>query len=260
MKRTLLAAGLLAMLIVPLEAEHFPEIPATGLEIHTHGRLFAYHGDLSGMVEYVGRFEDPDLEFRYQSLTLGGYYRVHRNVKAGAFYRLQAGAHHDDDWVVTTYPQWDWRETSGRLEHLVLLDVTPRFLLDFLPGGNWVGSVKNRYAYNFYNAHQTLLVRPGLTWFWMVDREPVLNVSAQYATYLSLNFGDRFWYRHGPYLNVLYHVTPFLQIDASLARHTIYWTESREFEARHPGETYERNTYSPWVVDVGFVVTLRTNR
>lgn len=94
----------------------------------------------------------------------------------------------------------------------------------------------------------------------MVNREPVLNVSVQYATYLSLNFGDRFWYRHGPYLNVLYHVTPFLQVDASLTRQTVYWTESDEFRTRHPGETYGGNAYSPWVVDIGFIVMLRTNR
>ena len=260
MKRSWIAAAFLAILGTPLAAEHLPEIPGTGFEVHTHGRLFVYHGDLSGMVEYVGRFEDPELEFRYRSMTVGGYYRLHRNVKAGAFYRLQAGAHHDDDWIVTTYPEWDWRDTSRRFEHLVMVDVTPRFLLDFLPGGNWVGSVKNRYAYNFFNDHQTLLVRPGLTWFWLVDREPVLNVSAQYATYLSLNFGDRFWYRHGPYLNVLYHVTPFLVVDASLARQAIYWTESSEFQRRHPNEAYVRNTYAPWVLDVGLIVSLRTNR
>ena len=260
MKGKWMTTCFLAVLIVPVQAEHLPEIRATGFEIHTHSRLFAHHGDLSGMVEYAGRFEDQDLELRYQSLTLGGYYRVHRNVKAGAFYRLQVGAHHDDDWVVTTYPQWDWRDTSGRLEHLLIVDVTPRFLLDFLPGRTWVGSVKNRYAYNFHNGQQTLLVRPGLTWFRMVNREPVLNVSIQYATYLSLNFGDRFWYRHGPYLNVLYHLTPFLQLDASLARQTVYWTESGEFRTRHPGETYGRNTYSPWVVDIGLIVMLRTSR
>lgn len=249
----------LTLFSVPAWANHFPEVPATQLEIHTHARMFAYHGDLTGLIEYVGRFEEPNLEFRYQSVTAGGYYRVHRNVKAGLLYKVQAGARHDDDWIAV-YPTWIWADSSARIEHLLMADVTPRFLLESLPGANWVGAVKARYAYNLSNGHQTLLLRPGLTWFWMVDREPVLNVSANYATYLSLNFGDRLWYRHGPYLNLLYHFTPYLQVDASLARQWIYWTESAQFLESHPGESYPRNVYAPWVLDLGFIVTIRTNR
>jgi hypothetical protein len=257
MKRILLpAAGLLLIAAGALYADHLPMIPTDGFEIHTHARLFYYHDDLSGMAEYVGRFEEPDLEFRYQSLTLGGYYRAHENVKVGAFYKVQLGARHDDDWVDTD-PGWEWVDTSSRFEHLALLDVTPRFLLDFLPGGNWVVSLKNRYEYNFSDSRQSLLVRPGLTWFWLVDREPVLNVSAQYATYLSLNFGDKIWYRHGPYLNLLYHLTRFLQVDLSVARQTTYWSESVDFRESHPNEAYGNHLYRPWVVDVGFIVTLR---
>lgn len=257
MKRSVLLVILLCGVTVAVSwAEHFPSIPTGGLEVHNHARLFTYRGDLSGMVEYVGRFEQPGLEYRYQALTVGGYYRVHRNLKAGLFYRVQVGARHDDDWVATS-PGWGWADTSRRFEHIAMADLTPRVRLGFLPGGNWVASVKNRYGYNVSNGLQTALVRPGLTWFWIVDREPRLNVSAQYATYLSLSFGDRWWYRHGPYLNLLYHATPFLQVDATLAYESIYWTESEDFRALHPGETYAHNVYRPWVIDLGFVVTLR---
>ena len=238
-------------------AEHFPEIPTGFVEVQGHGRLFVYHGDLSAMVEYVGRLEEPDLSYRYQSLTAGGYYRAHRNLKVGAFYKLQIGARHDDDWIVAPYPDWVWRDTTGRVEHVAMIDATPRFLLDFLPGRDWVGSVKARYAYNFFNGHQTLLIRPGLTYFWLRDREPFLNVSVQYPGYVALNFGDRLLYNHGPYLKVLYHVSPLLQVDVGVSRQNIYWTESAQFLARHPGQWYPDHVYSPWVVDIGFILTIR---
>jgi len=256
-KRILLPALFVVVLgVAAVSADHFPSIPADGFEIQGHSRFFYYRDEISTMVEYIGRFEEPDLDFGYQSLTLGGYYRLHENVKAGAFYRVQAGARHDDDWVDTS-PGWEWTDTSDRFEHLAILDLTPRFLVEFLPGANWVAAVKNRYAYNFFNGQQTLLVRPGLTWFWVVDREPVLNVSAQYATYFSLNFGDRAWYQHGPYLNVLYHVLPWLQIDASVAYQAVYWSESADFRASHPNESYPSNVYRPWTLDLGAIVTLR---
>ena len=252
----LLPVLIMLAIAAPVPAEHFPGIPETGVEVHNHGRLFYYNGDLSGMVEYVGRFEEPGLEYRYQSVTLGGYYRLHPNVKVGAFYRGLVGARHDDDWLDAS-PGWEWNDTRGRLEHLVMLDVTPRVLLEFLPGRSWVSSFKARYEYNLFNDDQTLLARPGVTWFWLVDRQPLLNVSAQYATYLSLNFGDTFWYRHGPYLNLLYHVAPWLQVDLSVGRQSTYWSESADFRRLHPGESYNNNVYSPWIFDLGMIVTLR---
>jgi len=239
---------------LPDEAD--PVLPESAFEIHTHGRLFYSNGDLSGMLEYAGRFEDADRVFRYQSVTLGGYYRLLPNLKAGALYRLQFNARHDDDWIEegTT---WLWAETSGRAEHVAIIDLTPRFLLNFLPGQNWVLSSKFRYEFNITNAQQSLLARPGLTYFQVRDREPVLNISAQYATYLSLNFGAVPWYRHGPYLNVLYHLSPNIQLDVSASRQWIYWSESEQFLADFPTVTYEQNVYSPWLVDVGFILRFR---
>ena len=251
--------ALLFVLVIALgqaTAEHIPIFPSSALEIHTHGRLFSYWRDLSGMVEYTGRFEDPNLDFRYQSLMVGGYYRLVDELKVGAFYKLQIGARHDDDWIATN-PGWDWVDSSDRYENLAIVDVTPRIQLDFIPDGNWVFALKNRYSYNFFNGHQSLLVRPGLTWFWIVDREPVINVSAQYATYFSLTFGSEFWYQHGPYVNVLYHVLPWLAVDASVGYQTIFWTESAEYIAGHPGQSYPDNTSAPWVIDIGAVITLR---
>jgi hypothetical protein len=252
------AAGLAFVFLAvpfPLAASHLPVIPGSGFEIYPHARLFYTFGDFSGMLEYTGRFEDTDLEYRYQSLTLGGYYRVHPNVKIGAFYRLQLNARHDDDWIVKE-PIWIWADASRRLEHVGILDITPRFLLPFLPGKSWVASLKTRYEYNFSNSQQSLLVRPGITYFWIRDREPLLNVTAQYALYLSLNFGAVPWYRQGPYLNVAYHLTPNVMLDIGLSKQWIYWSESKEFVALFPGVKYPNNIYSPWIIDTGIIVRL----
>ena len=238
-----------------LISEADPVIPISVFEIHTHGRLFYGLGNFSGMVEYAGRFEDQGLEYRYQGVTLGGYYRLHQNLKIGAFYRLQLNVRHDNDWIEEG-PDWFWADTPGRVEHAAIIDATPRILLPFLPGENWVASIKTRYEYNFTNAQQTLLIRPGITYFWIRDREPVLNITAQYATYLSLNFGAAPWYRHGPYINVLYHLSPNVLFDVGISRQWIYWSESEQFLRDLLGQTYRENVYSPWIADAGFVIRL----
>lgn len=236
-----------------LAAEADPSFPAPAIEIYTHARLFYERNKLSGMFEYEGRFEDEPLEFRYQSVTVGGYYRVHRNIKVGAFYRMQLNARHDDDWIEEG-PAWFWADTAGRVEQLLIADVTPRFRLSFLPGENWVTSLKARYGYNLTNTQQTLLLRPGLTYFWIRDREPFLTFTAQYATYFSLNFGAVPWYRHGPYLNTIYHLTPNVMLDFGFRKQWVYWSESAQFIRDFPDESYSDNVYSPWIIDTGIII------
>lgn len=232
--------------------ESDPTIPQA-FEIQGHGRAFYQLGNLEGMFEYVGRFEGPARQFRYQGFTLGGYYRIHDNVKLGAFYRLQLGARHDDDWIEVG-SSWLWEDSTRRVEHLALLDITPRFLLPFLPGKNWVVSAKGRYEYNFSHDLHAILVRPGLTYFWLRDREPFLNFTAQYAAYLPLNFGSRLWYKHGSYVSTLFHVTDYLLVDIGVMRQWTYWSESAQFVAAFPGELYENNIYSPWSLDLGVIL------
>lgn len=262
-RRLVLGIALLLAITLTASASHHqpdeadPVIPESELEIHTHGRVFAGAGDLTGMFEYVARLEHEDQDFRFRSFTAGAYYRLIRNLKLGVFYRLQYGARHDDDWIEEGGVTWVWADTSSRPESVVILDATPRFLLDFLPGRNWVLSVKNRYEYNFFNGHQSVLVRPGLTWFYLQNREPVLNLSAQYASYFSLNFGDSPWYRLGPYFNLLVHVAPWMQMDASVSRQRVYWSESESFLTEYSGALYETNEYVPWIVDVGIIINLR---
>lgn len=250
-----------------------PLIPAPGFEIGAHGRFFVIHDDLSGLLEYTGRLDSDRLPSAhpdraqpavlYNSVAAGAYYRVHRNLKLGLIYKLQFGARHNEDWIEGP-DDWIWRDTGARPEHVLIVDATPRFLLGFLPGEDWVFSLRNRYEVTLYSdgaerrALQSLLVRPGLTYFVMRNRRPVLNLSLQYGTYWSLNFGEESpWYRHGPYLNVLYHFSSAFAVDLSLGTQWIYWDESSEFDAAWSNNTYAVQTWRPWTIEAGVIYRLR---
>ena len=245
---------LLWAVILPaaLWAEHVPEAPDGVVELENHLRLFYDLGDFDPMAAVSWRFEDEEFEFRYRSITLGSYYRVLDNLKVGAFYRLQAGARHDDDWVEEPQGEWWWEQSTDRYESLFIGDVSPRFLLEFLPGRDWVFMLKNRYIYNSYNGEQVGLVRPSLTYFHLVDREPRFNVSLAYGAYFSLNFGETLLYKRAPYLNFLYHLSPTLLLDASVARETTTWGTSEDVE--RSGESGYTEDYSRWVLSIGAIL------
>ena len=238
-----------------------PLVPNPGFELTGYARLFYDLGDLDAMLHYLGRY-DTDRSAMMNSAMIGGYYRIHDNVKVGAFYKLAVGERHDEDWIESG-SSWIWRDTSGRLEHTFHADVTPRFLLEFMPGRDWVLSIKNRYGITLFEEGgelvtlQTLLVRPGLTWFWVRDREPVLNVSVQYGVYASLDFGDTWWYRHGPYAQLIYHLAPDLMLGVDAGTNWIYWTESADFDRVWPNNGYTINVWRPWTIGVGVIYRLR---
>jgi hypothetical protein len=183
--------------------------------------------------------QDASRELRYRALTLGGYWRLHRNLKLGAFYRLQFGVRHDDDWVALN-PGWAWRDTRERAEHVLILDASPRFGLDFLPGRDWVFMFKARYLYNTFNAQQSVLLKPGLSWFLLIDRQPVLNLSLSYEVYLPLNFGGTLVYQHYPYLNALWHMNPNLMLELGGAWKSAAWSTSQDVKnSGQPGYTVD---------------------
>ncbi len=265
MKRYLLAIGV--ALLVPAAAwslhdpgDGAPLLPDPGYEISAHARLFYDRDDVDWLLEYAGRW-DTDRSAFAQGVRVGAYYRLLDNLKIGGFYRLAFGERHDEDWIESG-SDWIWRDTSRRPEHTFMLDATPRFLLDFLPGKDWVLSAKARYGLTVFRQNQTpislstLLLRPGLTWFWIRDREPVLSVSAQYAAYLPLDFGENWWYRRGPYVNLVYHLAPGLMVDASIGRQRIFWSESADFDRVWPDNGYAQSVYSPWTVEVGVIYRL----
>jgi hypothetical protein len=229
------ASLLLAVSAAMAPAEHIPTNTGV-IELESRTSLLMDVGRFDPLIELEGRFEETNLEFRYRSLTAGTYVRILKNLKAGAFYRIQQGARHDDDWIEPTVGVWEWVDSRTRAEQVLILDLSPRFLFDFLPGQNWVFAVKNRYLYNTYNGQQSILVRPGLTYFLMRSREPVLNLSFNYGFYIPLNFGDTFLYEHTPYLSALYHLNRNVKLELTAAYRTVIWSTSEDSLAN--GDTY----------------------
>jgi len=243
-------AGVLAVIgawtlgVLPARADH--QVPRTPggreVEFESDLRAFFKKGKVSWLGELKGRLEKEPSQFRYRSLTLGPYRRIHKNVKVGAFYRFQQGARHDDDWIQpppATPDVWDWRDTRDRGEHLFILDATPRVELPFLPGESWVLALKGRYLYNTFNAQHTLQLKPGLTYFWMKGMDPFLNLFLNYELYLPLNYGVSRVYETWLYAGALYHASERVKVGAYGAFKKVVWGTSQAWKDGWPGEGYQ---------------------
>jgi hypothetical protein len=204
-----------------------PEAPEGAVEVPLYLRTAVKVGRFTPYAELEGRFEDVPIEFRYIHLMLGSYYRLSRHVKAGAFYQYQRGARHDDDWVQVE-SGWNWADTKDRGESVLILDVTPRFLMPFMPGENWLFMFKTRYLYNTYNSQQTLKLRPGISYFLMPARDPLLNFTFNWEFYLALNYSNSVLYSQWPYLEVLYHLSPVVKLSGSIGYRITNWSTSQD--------------------------------
>ncbi|MCA1755157.1 MAG: hypothetical protein LC641_10745 [Spirochaeta sp.] len=254
LKRQVVCAAVGALMLmtagVAAASVHVPPSPGSSLGFESHLRGFWHINNWNPLLSLGFRAED-DLDQLYKSLTLGSYYRLHPNLKVGAFYRLQQGARHDDDWVASG-SSFTWEDSTWRTEHVFYGDISPRFLLPWMPGRDWVFLLKARYFYSTYNQHQWFQVRPGLTYFWIVDRKPVLNVSLQYEWYLPLNFSESTIYAHWPYFTVLYHLTPEIGIDASLGYRTLNWSTSEDVSDDPDHGDYSKRVRT-WMIGLGAV-------
>ena len=213
-------------------SHHIPGEESGGNHNETEN-TFYFQGRLALLLNYnnwnpvfsvLGDYNWEHKEISYKSITTGTYYRLFHNLKIGVFYILQAGALHNNDWVNGSDNLWRWEDTSKRFENLLSIDLSPRFLLKNIPGRNWVLIIKSRYFYNFHNDNQSLLLRPGLTYFYILEREPVLNISGNYGTYLNFNNPDSLIYKHGPYLNLLYHLTSNFKLELQLTYTIHTWS------------------------------------
>ena len=224
-------------------------------EYESSQALFGRAGAFEPMARADERWQYDGLH-PYKELTVGSYARVERHLKVGAFYRLQYGARHDDDWKFDAPGKWSWRDTAGRPESLFVLDVTPRTSLSFLPGDHWVGSLKVRGEHNFFNRQNTLFVAPELSWFWMDGLAPRATFFLRYEAWLPLNFGETRIYEHWYYAAALWHAKPWLSLGPSIALRDETWTTSSQFRSLNPGSDYKVQ-YRSWVPGFTFVARLR---
>lgn len=191
----------------------------------------------------------------YDALLLGSYARLERHLKVGAFYRLERGARHDDDFRPDAAKNWRWLDTSSRPESSLVLDATPRAALPFLPGKTWVGSVKMRYEHDFFNGQSLVRLEPELAWFWMNGLAPRATIFLRHEVALPLNFGQTTVWQRWYYLAGLWHARPWLSLGPSVALREETWSTSAAFRSTiGPGPSYQ-TLYRAWVA--GFTVTAR---
>jgi hypothetical protein len=256
--RRTLGELLFCLVAASVGAAHIPLVPENVTEFQGRVALLLNTQWFDPLLEVQGRIEGEDNLFRYRSLTVGTYVRPLPNIKLGVFYRLQAGARHDDDWISPTAGAWEWRDTTDRLEHTLIADLSPRFLLPFLPGRDWVFMLKARYELSSHDLQQALLLRPSLTWFLMIDREPLLSLSWAYGLYFPINFGTTTVYQHGPYFELLYHLGQYLKLEVTGSWKTTVWSPSAQLLSS--GEEVPVGTfplrYQAIVIGVGVLVSL----
>lgn len=201
-------------------------------EYETSARVIGRVGRLEPLADLTGRWQFEG-QRPYRSLTLGSYGRAHRSLKLGAFYRLQNGARHDDDWVKDG-ARWAWRPTTNRPESVLVLDATPRMSL----GGSFTGALKVRYEHNLFNRQGTLKLEPEIAWFWLDGLAPRGTIFLRHGTYIPLNFGTRRYYERWWYLAGLWHPSSSVSVGPSVALRDTVWTESSAYRAASGGGGY----------------------
>jgi len=255
MKRVPAVIAFLAGAAFALGAQHNPPFSQGDVELQSRAQLVASSGSWDILAELLGRTQGLDTPLQtFESVTIGGYYRLIPNLKVGALARVQAGARHDNDvFANAATGQGEWIDSSQRLEGVLMLDVTPRFKLDFLPGTNWVLMLKSRYLYNAWNGQMSIMARPELTWFWIQDRDPFLNFSLSYEMYFPLNFGSTLIYQSYPWLTVLWHAAPELGIELGGAYKTTVWSTAASWQAQ--GWSNYSTPINSWAFSLGVVYT-----
>lgn len=256
MKRGIFVIAFVAAAAVWAGAQtHVPPFSQGDVDLQSRAQLVANIGSWDVLAELLGRLDGLDTPLHsFESVTVGGYYRVILNLKVGALYRVQAGARHDNDVIANqTTQQGEWNDTSQRLESILMLDVSPRFQLGFLPGANWVLMLKGRYLDDVWNGQMSVMARPELTWFWIRDRDPFLNISLSYEMYFPVNFGTTFIYQSYPWLTVLWHAGPEIGVEISGAYMTTVWSTSTSWAAA--GWATYSTPINSWEFSLGVVYT-----
>jgi hypothetical protein len=221
----LLLATLLQLSSLSGAAPVGPNVP-NGIDSGLSARVFKDFGSYVAMIE--GDTANQVDNRVYQSVQLGGYYDISENWSVGGFYRRAYGLRHDDDWLKQNV-DWSWVDTRYRGEDILLLDTTGKFMVEFLPGEHWVGEIKTRFSDNFFNQEQNLMVRPGLTYFWVKDGRPFMNFFAQIEMDFALNYADCELNERWLYVGSLYRVTANLDVGGFVANKWQAWHSSSAY-------------------------------
>lgn len=201
---------------------------------------------LLGEIAATQATDDRDLK----DITVGTYYHLNNNLKAGVFYRHAYGLRHDDDWARDSAGNWRWLDTNDRGEGLVQLDLTVKSLVEFMPGEDWVAELKTRWVYNAFNGEQYFLLRPGLTYFLLSEGNLVANFYMQVELDLPTNYGNRAIMEKWIYLGSLYHFSERFDLGPFVTFGWQSWSRPDDY-ARRGGADYTVTTQTTTLGVVG---------
>ncbi|MBT7608960.1 MAG: hypothetical protein HN576_04345 [Bacteriovoracaceae bacterium] len=233
---TKICLALSFLISVAASADHAPSNNSPSMGQAAVVRFFYKTPKFSNLIEYKQHTEvDTQKE---SGLTLGSRYRLHRNFKAGLFFSRRQGLRHDDDWVKDNNNDWVWQNTNNRAENFVIFELSPRMLLPFLSGKTWVFEFRMRGERNLENDHNSLKLKPGLTYFWLKNGAPFMNFFLQYEAYLPLNYGTETIYQTWIYTGFLFHWSKRFKPGLFFTKYEKKWGPSATFNTSSPGETY----------------------
>ena len=120
LKRLILIVAVSVIAILPVYAVHAPDTSDLGINIQGRFTVIADINNWNPYLEVLGRIDSNLTQINYRHILTGSYYRIQRNIKIGAFYLLQTGNRHDNDWTFLN-PGWEWEDTANRFEHNIIL-------------------------------------------------------------------------------------------------------------------------------------------
>jgi hypothetical protein len=214
-------------------------------------RLFDREGAFEPFLETSERWQYAERR-PYRALTAGSYAKVEKHLKVGAFYRLQYGARHNDDWTNPGPGRWEWEDTTRRPEHVLILDASPRVNLF----KSFVASMKVRFERNFFSAEDVLKVEPELAYFWMDGLTPRATFFVRHEVDFSLNFGKNPVWQRWYYVAALWHANPHLSLGPKAALREEVWSTSTAFRSSAPSNPGYATLFRSWVLGFDLVAKL----
>ena len=230
LKRIIINNFLLILFLIfssVVHASHIPLDQSRNNDLEFTARFFYSADKWTSLAEIFKADQVQDQQ--YKSFLLGSYYRFHENIRAGLFFKRQYGFRHNADWIVDSVVDWRWRNTNDRAEDLVIFDLSPRVLLPFLPGDGWTFDFKTRYEYNFFNKDQYLRLVPTVTYYWIHNDSPFINVYVQAEQAFPVNFKSEGPTEKWLYLGLLYSFDSQWQVGLSTSKKEMSWKSTDEF-------------------------------
>lgn len=211
--------------------EHIPHSDTRSV-VRGDFRYFKKLGDFRLLSEFQASnaFEDSI----QHHIDIGAYYRWLSFSKIGLIHRYQKNVRHEDNWV-NDNGHWHWNEKTNSFESVLIPHLDFRALLSESIRADFV----IRYMYNARNTEESILLKPGLNYFWFRKGGIFATVSLQYEHIVPLNFGNKTLSEKWVYLNFLYHLNDKNKVGLSLETGQWIWTDSKSFNASYPLENYE---------------------